>query len=118
MKIKEKFIGKIPCIYLNGNLMGGDAAVELQDKIRGLLNDGYKQIVIDLKDVKWMNSTGLGALMACLTTVRNNDGDLRLANVTDKIESLLQITKLITVFQTFETDERAAVSFDLNASVN
>jgi len=113
MKIKEKFIGKVPVLLLNGNLMGGDSAIELQEKIKNLLTEGYKQIVIDLADVKWMNSTGLGSLMACLTTVRNSNGELKLSGVTDKIESLLNITKLITVFQTFESSERAAISFEI-----
>jgi len=70
-----------------------------------------KIIPIDLSKVKWMNSSGLGALMAGLTTLRNAGGDLKLANVTKKIESLLLITKLITVFETYESVDRAVASF-------
>jgi len=113
MKIKEEIKEEVVVLYLNGNLMGGDSAVALQERVKGLINEGFKHMVIDMKDVKWINSTGLGALMACLTTVRNSEGDLKLSSVEKKIDSLLNITKLITVFQTFETADRAVASFKL-----
>jgi len=111
MAIKETIRGDVAVLNLRGKLMGGPDSTALHDKVHGLIADGIKQVVIDLGKVKWMNSSGLGALMAALTTLRNAGGDLKLANVTKKIESLLLITKLITVFETYETADRAVVSF-------
>ena len=68
-------------------------------------------VVVDMKNVNWMNSSGLGILIGGLTTMRNNGGDLRLANVTERIKSLLMITKLITVFDTYESLDLAVSSF-------
>ncbi len=113
MKIKEEFKGKIPVLYLSGNLMGGEDSANLQERIKTLINDGFKNIVMDFSNIKWINSTGLGAIMACLTTARNNGGDIRLANITEKLDSLLNITKLITVFQTYKSVDRAVASFEL-----
>ena len=90
---------------------GFDLAQPSQDRI-SFVQEKYKIYQpIDLSKVKWMNSSGLGALMASLTTLRNAGGDLKLANVTKKIESLLLITKLITVFETYESVDRAVASF-------
>jgi anti-sigma B factor antagonist len=111
MAIKEHIKDCCAILELKGKLMGGPDSQALHDKIKGLIGDGIKQVIIDLGKVKWMNSSGLGALMAALTTLRNAGGDLKLANVTQKIESLLLITKLITVFETYESVDRAVASF-------
>ncbi len=66
--------------------------------------------MIDLKEVDWMNSTGLGIMISCLKTVREAGGDMKLANVTDKIKSLLTITKLITVFDAYNSTDDAVAS--------
>jgi len=94
-----------------GKIMGGPDATILHDSLHELINQGKKKVVIDLAKVDWMNSTGLGILISGLTTMRNNGGELKLANVTEKIQSLLTITKLITVFETFDTVEQAVQSF-------
>ncbi|MCK4656966.1 MAG: STAS domain-containing protein, partial [candidate division Zixibacteria bacterium] len=73
-----------------------------------------KRIIVDLGGVDWMNSTGLGILISSLTTMRNNNGDLKLANITEKIQSLLTITKLVTVFETFDSVDDAVGSFSTN----
>jgi len=111
MAMKETIKDSVAILELKGKLMGGPDSQAMHDKIHGLITDGIKQVVIDLSRTKWMNSSGLGALMAALTTLRNAGGDLKLANVTQKIESLLVITKLITVFETYESVDRAVVSF-------
>ncbi|MDP2960912.1 MAG: STAS domain-containing protein [candidate division Zixibacteria bacterium] len=94
-----------------GKIMGGPDATILHDSLHELINQGKKKVVIDLAKVDWMNSTGLGILISGLTTMRNNGGELKLANVTEKIQSLLTITKLITVFETFDSVEQAIQSF-------
>jgi anti-sigma B factor antagonist len=75
------------------------------------MSEGTKNVVIDLSKVKWLNSSGLGALMGALTTLRGEGGDLKLANTSDKIESLLMITKLMSIFETYETIDKAVAAF-------
>ena len=111
MAIKESVSDGIAVLALKGKLMGGPDSTALHDRVHGLIGEGIKQVVIDLGKVKWMNSSGLGDLMASLTTLRNAGGDLKLAKVGKKIESLLLITKLITVFEIYDSVDRAAASF-------
>ncbi len=111
MKIKEKIEGDIAVLYVSGNMMGGPETTALHDKVKSLIADGIKRVVIDLKGVKWINSSGLGTLMACMSSLKNAGGKLKLASVTDKVESVLMITKLIQIFETYENAERAVASF-------
>jgi len=111
MTLKEKVVNDIVVLELSGKIMGGPDATLLNEKLHALIDDGKSKVVADLAKVNWMNSSGLGILIGGLTTMRNNSGDLKLANVTDKIQSLLMITKLITVFETFDSVDKAADSF-------
>jgi len=99
-------------IELKGNVMGGPDAVSLNEKLHELIEQDKTNIVVNLSKVKFMNSSGLGMLIGALTTMRKAGGDLRIANATDKIESLLVITKLITVFKHYKTLDEAIKSFD------
>ena len=110
MKIKEKIEDHVAILTLSGKMMGGPETTALHDHIRGLINDKINKVVIDLGDVRWMNSSGMGVLMACMTTLTNADGKLVLARVSEKVNSLLIITQLIKVFDTYETVERACAS--------
>lgn len=94
-----------------GKIMGGPDATELHDKLHNLISQDKKRIVIDLSKVDWMNSTGLGILVSALITIRNSQGELKLANVTEKIQKLLTITRLFTVFERFDSVEKAIESF-------
>lgn len=98
-------------IEFKGNVMGGPDAVKLNEKLHELIDEGKTNIVADLGKVKFMNSSGLGMLIGGLTTMRKAGGDLRIANATDKIESLLVVTKLITVFKHYKTLEAAVESY-------
>ncbi len=111
MKIKERIEGDIAVLTLSGNMMGGPETTALHDRVKSLIADGIKKVVIDLKGVKWMNSSGLGVLMSCMTSLETAGGKLKLASVTDKVQSILMITKLIGLFDTYETAERAVASF-------
>jgi anti-sigma B factor antagonist len=111
MTIKEKITDDIAVLQLKGNLMGEPDTANLRDKVHSLLSDDIKKVVVDLGGVKWMNSSGLGALIASLTSMRHKGGDLRLANVADKVQSLFVITQLVKVFKTYETVDRAVASF-------
>ena len=111
MKIKtiERYDAVV--IEIKGNVMGGPEAQEFSDELKKLIQDGKKHIVVDLADVKFMNSSGLGMMISGLTTVKSAGGVLKLANVTEKIHSLLMITKLITIFETFDSLDDAVKSF-------
>ena len=111
MKLSAREDQGIVILEPKGKIMGGPDATVLHDKLHELINQGKKKVIIDLAKVDWMNSTGLGILISGLTTMRNNGGELKLSNVTEKIQSLLTITKLITIFETFDTVDQAVESF-------
>ncbi|KUG26202.1 hypothetical protein ASZ90_003959 [hydrocarbon metagenome] len=109
IKVSEKYGAVV--VELKGNVMGGPEAQEFSDLLHKFLDEGKKNIVIDLASVKFMNSSGLGMLISGFTTIKNGGGSLKLANATEKINSLLVITKLITIFENFESVEDAVKSF-------
>lgn len=94
-----------------GNLMGGPDTARLNDDLHALIDKGKKEVVVDLSNVKFMNSAGLGILIGGLTTMRNAGGDLRIAGADQRIKSLLIITRLITVFESYRTRDEAVQSF-------
>jgi anti-sigma B factor antagonist len=114
MKIKEKIENQVAVLTLTGKMMGGPETTALHDHIRSLMGDNISKVVIDLGGVKWINSSGLGVLMAAMTTLKNAGGQMKLANVTEKVESLLMITQLMRIFETFESVDRAVSSMKEN----
>lgn len=111
MNIEVKDFGDITMLGIKGNLMGGPETISVHDKVRDLIGQGKNRVVIDLSQVKWMNSSGLGTMMGCLTSLRSAKGDLKLCGVTDKVKSLFMITKLITIFETYGSSEEAVEAF-------
>jgi anti-sigma B factor antagonist len=109
-KVSERY--NCVVIEFKGNVMGGPDAVSLNEKLHELIEQDKTNIVVNLSKVGFMNSSGLGMLIGGLTTMRKAGGDLRIANATDKIESLLVITKLITVFKHYKSLDEAVASFD------
>lgn len=109
IKLSEKYEAVI--IALKGNVMGGDDTKNFNETLHKLIEDEKRNIVVDLSGVKFMNSSGLGMLIGGLTTVKKAEGRLILAGVTDKIESLLIITKLITIFETSDSVDDAVSKF-------
>lgn len=111
MKFKTKEVKGVTLIELKGNVMGGPDASSLNEELHKLIDAGKKNIVVDLDEVKFMNSSGLGMLIGALTTVRNGGGSLKLARASEKIENLLSVTKLITVFEHYKKVDEAVASF-------
>ncbi len=109
IKTSEKYDAAV--ITIKGNVLGGPEAQEFHDLLGKLLDENKNNIIIDLGGVKFMNSTGLGMLISGYTSVKNKGGALKLANATEKINSLLVITKLITIFENFDSVDAAADSF-------
>ncbi len=111
MAISEKIHEDVAVLKISGKLMGGDETKEITEKVRSLLTDGITKIVMDLGKVKWMNSTGLGALLESRKLITDKEGTLKLAAVAEKIKSLLMITQILSQFDTYETSDRALASF-------
>jgi anti-sigma B factor antagonist len=109
-KLLEKYNAVV--VELKGNVMGGDDTKDFNELLHKLIDEGKKNVIVDLSAVKFMNSSGLGMLISGLTTMKRENGSLKLANVTEKIESLLIITKLITIFESYESIDEAVKSFD------
>lgn len=115
MKIKESIQGNVAVLTPSGSMMGGSDTTDLHDRVKSLISDGIKSVVIDLSKVKWMNSSGLGSLIACMTSLKNADGALKLSNITDKVNSLLMITQMIRIFDTYASPDRAVSAFNEEA---
>jgi anti-sigma B factor antagonist len=98
-------------ISFKGKLMGGPEAQEFHDTLSNYLEAGKKNIIIDMSDVKFVNSSGLGNIVRGFSTVKDAGGSMKLAGVTDKIDGLLSITKLNSVFEQYPSVEEAANSF-------
>ena len=102
----------VAVLTLSGDVMGGPDGALLHDRLHALKGQGRRRVVIDLGEVQLMNSSGLGMLIGALTTMRNAGGDLRLARVTERVLSLLVITKLVSVFKHYPTVEDAVASYE------
>ncbi|PYV91065.1 MAG: anti-sigma factor antagonist [Acidobacteria bacterium] len=108
MKTSTRQVNGITIVDCSGRITLGEGSVVLKDAIRDLLSKGQKRILLNLGDVNYIDSSGIGELVSAFTTVRNQGGDLKLLNLTKKVHDLLQITKLYTVFDV-KDDEAAAV---------
>ncbi|MFC1724070.1 STAS domain-containing protein [candidate division KSB1 bacterium] len=111
MGLKEKIVKDVAVLYISGDLMGGKETLEIHEHIKRLIADDVKKVVIDLSKVKWINSQGIGMLMASYSSLIKEGGFVRLAGVGEKIKSLLMITQLISFFETYETADRAVANF-------
>ena len=111
MKLSVRKTETVAILDVSGKLMGGPDADVFKETIRNLLDEGFKNVVVNMSQVPFINSTGLGILISAYTTLRKEDGVLKLANVTERIDSLLMITKLGTIFETYSSEEKAVDSF-------
>jgi anti-sigma B factor antagonist len=111
MKIKTRQVDGVTVVDCSGRITLGEGSVQLRDAVRDLLAKGSKQILLNLGDVTYIDSSGIGELVSAFTTVRNQGGDLKLLNLTKKVHDLLQITKLYTVFDVKEDEASAVASF-------
>lgn len=107
--ISEQY--NVVVLTFKGKMMGGPAVTDFKEELKGLIESGKTNIVADLSKVNFMNSSGLGALISALTTLRNADGDMKLCGASDRIESLLVVTKLITVFDHYKTQDEAVNAY-------
>ena len=111
MTIQRRDVGDVVILDIDGKLMGGVDSELFQETVQELLDSGRQQILVNLEKVKWMNSTGLGILIAGLQTTKRSGGTLKLVHVSERIRDLLKITKLSSVFESYDAEAEAVESF-------
>src|SRR5574340_54540 len=111
MQIEERTVGEVTVLDLKGKMTLGEGDELLKDKINSLMHQGRKKILLNLADVPYVDSAGLGEIVRTYTTVSRQGGNLKLVNLTKRITDLLSITKLLTVFETYESENDPVRSF-------
>jgi len=111
MKFSEESYGAVKVFHLEGKIMGGPESQVMCDHLKNLVTSGSRSLVMDFDKVQWINSNGIGIIIACLTGLRRSGGDLRFAGVHDATSRYFEITKLNTVVKVFVTVEEAVASF-------
>jgi anti-sigma B factor antagonist len=111
MEIHERPLGDVTVVDLKGKLLMGESDELLRKKVREMLEGGKSKILLNLAEVSYMDSTGLGGLVSCKISAQNNQGKLKLVNLTARLEDLLSITKLVTVFDCYDNEDEAIKSF-------
>jgi len=117
MQIDERSVGDVMVLDVKGKVTLGEGDEMLKDKVNSLVNQGNKKIVLNLAEVPYIDSAGLGEIVRTYTTVSRQGGSLKLLNLTKRITDLLSITKLLTVFETYESENDAIRSFSASAKV-
>ncbi len=112
MKSQVREVSGVKVVDLHGKITIGSGDVQMRDTITNLVKDGATKIVVNMSGITTIDSSGVGELVGCYTTVTNKGGKLKLSNLTDKINDILTVTQLITVFDVFETEAQAISSFD------
>jgi len=111
MKFKTRQVNGITVLDLSGKITLGEGSVTIRDAVRDVLATGKNQILLGLGDVNYIDSSGIGELVSALTAVKNAGGSLKLLQLTKKVQDLLQITKLYTVFDIYDDEAEAIASF-------
>ncbi len=116
MKLVTRLIDGVEVVKISGRIELGEGSAAVREVVRDLLAKGRKKILLNLADVDYIDSAGLGSLVSAFTSVRNEGGELKLVYLTKKVQDLLQMTKLYTVFDIFDDETAALKSFDKSAA--
>lgn len=112
VKLSSRQVGDVTVIDAAGRITLGEGSSTFRDTIKDLTAKGHKKVLLNLGDVSYIDSSGIGELVSGFTTVANSGGSLKLLNLTKRIQDLLQITKLYTVFEVFDDEAAALASFN------
>ena len=112
LDVNERQAGDVTILDLTGEVRLGDSSVALRDSVRKLADVGKTKVLLNLAGVKYIGSSGIGELIANYTTISRQGGQLKLLNLTDRIQNLLVITKLLTVFDSYDNEAEALKSFE------
>jgi len=110
MKVQTRQVDGVTILDLSGRITLGEGSVTIRDAVRDLLAKGQKKILLNLADINYIDSSGIGELVSAFTTVKNAGGELKLLNLTRRVQDLLQITKLLTVFESYNDETEAVKS--------
>ena len=110
LTVKTRKVDNAIVVDMSGRLTIGEPVLLLRETVRVLVNDGARNFILNLGDVSYIDSSGLGELVSLFTTVRNKQGDVKLLNLTAKAKDLLQMTKLLTVFDVYEEESKAVAA--------
>jgi anti-sigma B factor antagonist len=111
MQIEERVVNDVTILDLKGKMTLGEGDELLKERINSLIQQGHRKLVLNLEGVPYIDSAGLGEIVRTYTTVSRQGGKLKLLNLTKRIQDLLAITKLLTVFETFDSEQEAVRSF-------
>jgi anti-sigma B factor antagonist len=111
LDIKERQAGDVTVLDMSGKITIGEGSVALRSAIRRLLEEGKKKILLNLSGVGYIDSSGIGELVSSYTAINKEEGQLKLLNLTQKLQDLLAITKLLTVFDVYEDESAALASY-------
>lgn len=111
MNIKQKPAGEVMVLHLSGKIMGGEDHDRFSTEIKSLVNQGYVDILLNMSKVSWINSTGLGVLVSGFHTVKKNGGTMKIAEVSDRIDNILNVTQLKLVFETYDSEDKALATY-------
>lgn len=112
MKIKQSPQGEVMVLQLSGKIMGGPDHENFQGEIKKLIAEGSVDILLNMSKVSWVNSTGLGILVSAFHTLKKNGGRLKICEVNDRIDNILNVAQLKMVFETYESCDEALASFE------
>jgi anti-sigma B factor antagonist len=112
LQIDTREVAHVTILDIRGRIVLGDEIDQLRSAVRSVLDEGKKKIILNLADVDYIDSSGVGELVGCFTTVRNAGGELKLLNLTQKVHDVLHVTKLYTVFDIRDDEFTAVKSFD------
>ena len=116
MRISKREIGDITIVDISGRIVLGEESATLRGLVGDLLSKGHKKMLFDLGDVEYIDSSGLGFLVSAFTSVRKQGGTMKLLKLTNKVQDVMQITKLYTIFDVFDDETAAVASFGQAAS--
>jgi anti-sigma B factor antagonist len=111
VKLSPRQVGGVTVIDVSGRVTLGDGASSLREGVREMLGKGHKKILLNLGEVSYIDSCGIGELVSAFTSTTNQAGQLKLLHVTKRVRELLQLTKLYAVFDVFEDEAKAVGSF-------
>ena len=111
MKIKERKRDGVAVLEMSGRLMGGPDSEAFDEVLKTLIHEGCRNVIVNMEKVRWVNSTGLGILISGYTTLKKSGGELKLLKVSDRIENIFIVSKLYTVFESYQDEDEAVRSF-------
>lgn len=111
MNIKRKRVGEVMVLQVGGNIMGGQGHEELRDEVRQLIDEGHVDVLLNLKGAKWINSQGVGSIVAAYSSLQKDGGRLKVCSVPDRVWTVFVVSRLNEILEVFDTETEALRTF-------